>query len=130
MKDAQALKRGVFLCVSENQATKFFVRGLCPSSKLDNTYMLKTQVNGKPVYIGQHTSFLYFDEEQERWTWVDRMDNESFAFSDAKMKTLLLGSNQFDFSNFQDDCVDPSTNNNKLIKLTSCTEGSFTCDDG
>ena len=58
------------------------------------------------------------------------MDNESFAFSDAKKKTLMLGSNLFDFSNFQDVCVDLSTNNNKLIKLTSCTEGSFTCDDG
>ena len=70
--------------------------------------MLKTQADGKPVYIGQHTSFLYFDEGQERWIWVDRKDNESFAFCDEKMKTLLLGRNVFDFSNFRDDCVDPS----------------------
>lgn len=57
---------GCFLCVNTNPATKLFVRGLCPSSKLDKTYMLKTQADGKPVYLGQHTSFLYFDEGQER----------------------------------------------------------------
>ena len=29
------------------------------SSNLDNTYMLKTQVNSKPVFIGQHTALFF-----------------------------------------------------------------------
>ena len=121
---------GCFLCVSDNPATKLYVRGLCPSTKLDTTYMLHTGAEGEPVYLGQHTSVLYYHKQSERWMLIDRMDNESFAWSGEKKKTLLLGKNIFDFSNFQDDCVSPSEERNKLIKLTSCGEGSFTCDDG
>ena len=88
------------------------------------------QAHGLPVYMGQHTSFLYYDGDQERWLWIDKKDNKSFAFSGEKMESLLLGSNQFDFSNFRDNCVEPSKNNERLIQITSCSEGSFTCDDG
>jgi hypothetical protein len=123
-------EEGCFLCKSGKPATKLFVRGLCSNSKLDKTYMLKRQADGLPVFIGQHTSSLYYDGDQERWLWIDKKDNKSFAFSAEKMESLLLGSNEFDFSNFRDNCVEPSRKNKKLIKITSCSEGSFTCDDG
>ena len=46
------------------------------------------------------------------------------------MNTLLLGKSIFNFDNFHDECSDPSTDTKKIIKLTSCTKGSFTCNDG
>ena len=94
--------------------------------------MLKSQSNGLPLYIGQHTSVLYFAEDQERWVWTDKKDNKSAAFSRENMESLLLGTNKFDFSDFKDDCVEPAGGHgDKLIKLTSCDRGGwFTCRDG
>ena len=121
---------GCFICKHDKPAIKFSIRGLCSGSKLDRTYMLRTQDDGNPVYVGRHTSFLYFDAFLDLWIWMDRKDNKSIALCNKKMETLILGKNTCDFSNFHDKCGEASASVDVEIKLTSCSAGLFTCEDG
>ena len=52
-------------------------------------------------------------------------------FSQSLENTLLLGVNVFDFSNIKDDICTSSLDSKMVqIKVTACSSGQFTCDDG
>ena len=76
---------------------------------------------GNALYLGYHTSIIYYEKAEESWVWLDQKDNRSKAVSKAKSQhekvmnlisskvskapetSLLLGVHQFDFSSVVDD---------------------------
>ena len=81
---------------------------------------------GNALYLGYHTSIIYYEKAEESWVWLDQKDNRSKAVSKAKSRheektskkeinlifskvskapetSLLLGVHQFDFSSVVDD---------------------------
>ena len=81
---------------------------------------------GNALYLGYHTSIIYYEKAEESWVWLDQKDNRSKAVKQSKIPTgkgekenvtnliypkvsnapetsLLLGVHQFDFSSVVDD---------------------------
>ena len=39
---------------------------------------------GNALYLGYHTSIIYYEKAEESWVWLDQKDNRSKAVSKAK----------------------------------------------
>ena len=93
------------------------LRGLCSESLFDKTYTFMLNEKGNALYLGYHTSIIYYEKAEESWVWFDRKDNRSKAVSasckmigrpnlkvsKAPETSLLLGVHQFDFSTVLED---------------------------
>ena len=76
------------ICELERQVSKMTLRGLCPESLFDKTYTFLIDEKGSALFLGYHTSIIYFEKAEESWVWYDRKDNRSKAVTN-KTKTLL-----------------------------------------
>lgn len=48
------------------------VRGLCPLSLYDRTYTFIINEDGEPMYLGYHSSVIFYDKNSSSWVWYDR----------------------------------------------------------
>ena len=69
------------LCEMERPVSKMTLRGLCPESLFDKTYTFMLNEKGNALYLGYHTSIIYYEKAEESWVWFDRKDNRSKAVS-------------------------------------------------
>ena len=117
------------LCLSrKNLIIK--VRGLCGGSHFDRSYKLSIDQNNLPVYLGETSSSISFDKENEQWIWQDRIRNESIATSPALLQSFLLGSTFIKFHSKSDVCISGKSYQSLPIKLTTCGENDYTCNNG
>ena len=63
------------------------LRGLCPESLFDKTYTFLIDENGSALFLGYHTSIIYFEKAEESWVWYDRKDNQSKAVTNKSNKS-------------------------------------------
>ena len=63
----------------ERPVSKMTLRGLCPESLFDKTYTFMLDEKGNALYLGYHTSIIYYEKAEESWVWFDRKDNRSKA---------------------------------------------------
>merc|ERR1719193_1117343 len=84
------------------------------------------------MYLGHRTSVLYYNKTIPSWVWFDRKDPTSVAVSIAPEASLMLGVNEVDFSGVRDDKCNTVVGSSRVkpIKLTTCSAGQFTCNDG
>ena len=122
--------KGCITCINPVPSTRLYVRGLCKESSLDRNYIFRVGENGNPLYVGLHLSFIYYDTERKLWAWIDKSKPESTVTTLAKEKSMMIGINEMDFSDYDDKCVELLKEKVLRIKLTTCNEGFFTCDDG
>jgi hypothetical protein len=113
-------------------ARKVWVRGLCPFSLFDRTYTYTIDEDGRPMYLGYHSSVIFYDEARPGWVWYDRKDNQSVAVSSAPEESLLLGLQTVDFTGVRDKCNSGPAERSRVrqVKVTTCAGGQFTCSDG
>jgi hypothetical protein len=132
VKDEECSSKYCTLCEVAAPARKVWVRGLCPLSLFDRTYTYTIDEDGKPMYLGYHSSVIFYDEARPGWVWYDRKDNKSVAVSIAPEESLLLGVQTVDFAGVKDKCIvgPPELSRRLQVKVTTCTGGQFTCSDG
>ena len=106
------------------------MRGLCGLSMFDTKYNYVINDEGQPMYIGSQTSIIYYDKEKISWVWYDRGSPNSVATSISPEASLLIGVHNVDFSGVIDDKCYTGGSKIKPIKLTTCSSGMFTCNDG
>lgn len=118
------------LCEVPSPVRKMVVRGLCVLSMFDKVYYYVINDDGQPMYIGSRTSVLFYDKEKLSWVWYDRKSSNSVATSISPEASLLIGVHNVDFSGVIDDKCYTGGSKEKKIKLTTCSYGEFTCNDG
>ena len=127
VEDEECSMKYCVLCEVKRPALEIHVRGLCQNSMFDRTYLYNIGENGLPILRGKTTSVIQFDVEQKMWIWFDRRDNQSQARSLAPENSLLLGVHKIDFSSVvKNPCGGPVLD----IKLSTCSAGEFTCNNG
>ena len=115
-------------CLIREPVKRVFIRGLCPESIFDSQYHYSLGQDGSVVFMGVHTSTIFYNRAHKLWNWVDRKDNATLATSATPEARMLLGVNKFNMST--DRCADGGRDTTMRIKVTTCEAGMFTCDDG
>ena len=119
------------VCQIDKQVRKMTVRGLCSDGIFNEEYLFTITEEGSLLYLGDHTSYIYYHQDSQVWRWVDRKNNNSLATSKSSEVSMLLGIHVFDFSHVIGDlCTVRDESELVKIKLTSCGEEKFTCNDG
>ena len=119
------------LCRVGAPVVKVRVRGLCPLSKFDTEYTYTIGPGGKPFYIGYYTSTIFYSSEEQAWLWETSKDNESIATSTSSEESLLIGTHKVDFSGVKNDkCNKDGEGHVAILKLTTCSDEQFSCNDG
>ena len=70
-----------------------------------------------------------FDPDLSLWKAINRKQKDFLATSDAKENSLLIGQQEWTIHNDSKSCS-ASTSYTRVLKLTGCGEGEFTCSDG
>ena len=118
-------KETCFACTSPKRPI-LYVRGLCPESVFDTVIKFSLNKDGHVEYFGERNTFLEFDYKHTTWLMTSLPYPEVSAKALAPGQTLALGSKSWVIKN--DRCGEEYEE--KLLKITSCTEGLFTCRDG
>ena len=118
------------LCRIDAPVIRVRVRGLCPLTKFDTEYTYTISGEGKPLYMGYYTSTIFFSTEKQSWLWVTNSDNQSIAFSRSSEESLLIGTHSIDFSGVKKDLCSKDSDKEVVLKLTTCSDEQFSCDDG
>ena len=117
------------ICSIERPTLKIFIRGLCDKSLFNRHYMYNIDTEGMILYLGEKSSSIAYDANENLWIWKDNKDNRSVATSSSTYDSLLIGVHTFDFSGVMEDkCKKDGLE--RELKLTTCVSGQFTCDDG
>ena len=118
-------KETCFACTSPKRPF-LYVRGLCPESVFDTVIKFSLNKDGHVEYFGERNTFIEFDYKRTTWVMTSLPYPEVSAKALAPGQTLALGSKSWVIKN--DRCGEEYEE--KLLKITSCTEGFFTCRDG
>ena len=119
------------VCEMPAAVPSLVLRGLCPQTKFSQDYIFRLTEEGDLEYSGRFTSTISFDQVLNVWILRDSKDPESKATSPALKSSLFLGEQILDFSEVKnDECTTGLKSKKVIVKLTSCSEGQFTCSDG
>ena len=119
------------VCLVDMEVRKMNMRGLCRDSLFNKKYIFTITDDGSLLYLGDHTSYISYHQSTKEWRWVDRKDNTSVATSQSSEDSMLIGTHVFDFSQVtKGSCTVRGQSKLVMVKLTSCGEGKFTCNDG
>ena len=114
-----------FACTSPERPY-LTVRGLCSESVFDTSIKFSLNKDGHVEYFGERNTFIEFDYKKTMWVMTSLPYPEVVATALSPGYTLALGSKTWIIEN--DRCG--AKHEQKLLKITSCTEGLFTCADG
>ena len=118
-----------FACMCSHQSITLTLRGLCPTSVIDVHYKLmhqQTDIRGIGVQGLTHTSIEY-EKKQKKWTLAVTGSNVT-GTSMASFASFTLGKHNWTISG-DGGCSSEDTYTTEL-KMSGCTEGNFSCDDG
>ena len=135
---AKTCTRSWMMCPCQNQDVPALIhlRGLCPSSVLRTKYPDKgllytpTQHPSKPrqtSFVGGMSSKIHF--HQEKWRIEDTVHNAT-AETTASLEDYALGKQEWLITGDDINCQKKGENYSTFLKLTGCSVGEFTCDDG
>jgi hypothetical protein len=104
---------------------------LCSYSLYDRTYSYGIDTSGHTLLQGDSSSLIYYDSTIKTWVLWSINTQNRVAVSTAPEYSLMLGTVKFDFKDVSDDlCGTGDGNSEYVLKLTTCREAMFTCDDG
>ena len=105
------------------------LRGLCPDSHLDRIFMpYNSPHDAETTYYGNRVTVARYLKDANEWTMEALLYNTT-ATSKEISKRFMLGKQNWTIEGDSKKCADGETYTD-LLKLTGCTEGEFTCDDG
>ena len=102
------------------------VRGLCSGSAFDTQVKFSINKDGFVEYYGTKRTLIKFDYDKNMWIMTSLSFPRTIARASAQGHTLALGSKSWVFEN--ERCGKAHVE--KLLKITTCTEGQYTCEDG
>ena len=118
------------MCQIPEKTMTVHIRGLCKGTSYDTNYDYHITDEGKLMYVGHLSSAIWFNTTREAWIWVTRKLEGSIAVSSSPSDTYFLGMNKVNFVNSTDICVEGRDNKVLNIKMTTCSDNQFTCNDG
>ena len=104
------------------------LRGLCPQSNIDTIYVPRNK-EAAVLLLGLETSIIEYDKVEMAWSLTEHKHNTT-AVTDAALETYALGSHEWLIENDQFKCSIKGKPYRKVLKLTGCREGEFTCSNG
>ena len=124
-------KAHVVSCACEHPGQMYLqLRGLCPDSNIDRFYIPKNKKrSGAVQIIGLDTTIIEYDKKTKLWKTMEFSQNTS-ALIKAPLTSFALGSQKWSIVNDNEECSDNGDPYEKVLKLTGCREGQFTCNDG
>ena len=105
------------------------LRGRCKDSFLDHTYLPQNSpLDGETTFYGNAKTIASFLRDDNQWKMESKFYNTT-ALSKAISGRFMLGKQNWTIEGDSKRCSDGKPYTAEL-KLTSCKEGEFTCDDG
>ena len=106
------------------------LRGLCADSNIDRFYIPRNKNgSGAVILLGFYTTIIEYDIENVSWTLREYSQNTT-AVTDAPFTSFALGANEWFIKGDSFDCSRKGMPYKRMLKLTGCREGEFTCRDG
>ena len=118
-------------CVCEHPGQMYLqLRGLCPNSHIDRFYVPRNKErSGAVLLLGLDTTSIEYDEQLVSWKMMQHFHNTT-ALTDAPLSSYVLGSHEWLIENDNVECSIRGKPYTKVLKLTGCREGEYTCSDG
>ena len=130
VRDYSESEKMVTVCTAPSKSLKFKLRGLCSEFSFDREYVYTVSEQGQEMYLGRSSSILFYNKTTKLWNIYNPKNNASLITSTATWKSFLLGKQQVSFSQASEENCYEEEKIVQPIKLTSCAEGYFTCNDG
>ena len=127
----QINKAHVITCACEHPGQMYLeLRGLCPDSNIDRFYVPRNKMrSGAVILHGLDTTSIEYDKESLSWKLTEHNHNTT-AVANAPLATYVLGSHEWLIENDEIECSPKGEPYRRVLKLTGCREGEFTCSDG
>ena len=81
------------------------------------------------LLLGLDTTSIEYDEHLVSWKIMQHFQNTT-ALTDARLSSYVLGSHEWLIENDNVECSIRGKPYTKVLKLTGCREGEYTCSDG
>ena len=85
--------------------------------------------SGQVELLGIETSMIKYIEATSTWQ-IEEVSKNTTAISEATFSSFALGSQNWTIANDNKTCSTKGESYTRLLKLSGCLVGSFTCDDG
>ena len=123
--------KNAFSCACEHPGQMYLqLRGLCPFSNIDRFYVPRNKkMSGAVQIIGLDTSMIEYEKSSKSWRMTEFSQNTS-AIIKGPFDSYVLGSRQWYIENDNEKCSENGEPYSRVLKLTGCKEGEFTCSDG
>lgn len=106
------------------------LRGLCQDSNIDQYYVPRNKPkNGAIIYVGLSMSVIEYLPENSIWKLEFHGGNTS-AETESSHYSFALGSHKWRITEDNKGCSTRGQPYTKVLKLTGCQDGEFTCMDG
>ena len=81
------------------------------------------------LLLGLDTTLIEYDKGIISWKLTENLFNTT-ASTDASLESYVLGSHEWHIENDNIKCSIKGRAYTRLLKLTGCLDGQFTCSDG
>ena len=106
------------------------LRGLCSDSNIDRVFIPKNKKkSGAVQLLGLDTTLIEYDKMDMAWKLTEHSQN-TIAVTDASLASFALGTNEWLIENDNVECSKKGKPYTRVLKLTGCKDGEFTCNDG
>ena len=120
-------------CACEHHNQMYLqLRGLCPDSNIDLYYVPRNKKNsGSVILIGLKNTVIEYDRESLVWMIsVHGIPQNTSATSDSSYDSYVLGSHTWTMADDNLGCSNKGEPYQRVLKMTGCEAGEFTCSDG
>ena len=120
-------------CACEHPVQMYLqLRGLCPDSNIDQVYITRNKPrSGKVILVGFKNTIIEYDGSEFGWKLrVEGMLQSTSGLSIAPRSTYALGKHEWAIEGDSLECSKRGEPYTRLLKLTGCRVGEFTCSDG
>ena len=108
------------------------LRGLCPDSYIDQLYVPRNKPRGNKLQlIGFKNSIIEHAGVNVGWKLkVNGFLQNTTAITESPLESYVLGTHQWNIEEDNLKCSNKGEPYTRVLKLTGCREGEFTCADG
>ena len=120
-------------CACEHPEQMYLqLRGLCPDTNIDQVYVPRNKPRSNKVDLhGFQNTLIEYQGEKLGWKLnVDGIFQNTSAHTNAPMASFVLGKHEWLIEGDNMECSENGKPYTRLLKLTGCREGEFTCSDG
>ena len=127
-------KDSVIACSCQHPKQMYLrMRGLCQDSFIDQYYVPSNKPkNGATIFVGLLTSVIEYIPEASIWKLEYKASAiaNTTAVTESSHFSFVLGSHQWTISEDNKGCSKRGQPYTRILKLTGCQDGEFTCRDG